>query len=832
MATLALNLPLLALSFFLILTGGVLKYGDNFSKLQYYLKVLGITYRILLVLSFLPLVISPSAIVSAKGYLLATLVLAFQTAGGAAFSVAEYFYRQPGQLILFGAILSALTWMIARKTGDFEWKRRFWIIEAALLISLVFFLLGRGAVGARFGNQFSQLNEAVVTRIASPGTSFLDSLPDRLFSLRVLIGGLAVFSTLILVTTNRKNPGSIFLIPAMASGLIGQTHLAAGNHPWGIRFYIFGGVGVACHLLFRKNKVTDRLETSDSLSAPSRIITLTCLMLLALWLSVSLIHLYPVAWQPYEANVSKWALRILDEGWKLAPAGGENFPDIGKRLPDVHQIIWKGMNSPGMAESHFCPFLTYPLALSFRLFSVNLVSLRLTSIGLGLIALLVFFLLARILVGEKAALLAAFFMAVSPWHLNLIRVSTIIAPTYLFTLLCYLLLWKGIETKKLIYFLFLGVVMSQSIRFYTNAKISVYISFLFLIYLSLKTNKDRWRYLKGLAVMSGALFMILYVQGTRFIHFWLYVDRSGSNAVWMPSLNRGLPLLSHPSLELISREIEKFSGSMLERLYYPQGYLVFNHTPYLQMDIWFHPLLAALGTMGFLLALMQWRREEKYLFLVIWIVTATAPGVISSSVARRLFFIPLPMYILAALAGRELFRSLSAPLSRRVRRIFAIAILPFLIIFLLSSGAAGYFENYRRAVKDRRLTTYQEWERCRLYICGLMDQYPTYLAREEGGGYLWRFRVKDAEISPHIPGPLTQKKQPLTIISNDWIPPMPLEQKIAVLLPHSDKYQKLRTKLSNLYPGLRQEEFYSQPQAQRGFTTFILVPDSADNAED
>lgn len=105
------------------------------------------------------------------------------------------------------------------------------------------------------------------------------------------------------------------------------------------------------------------------------------------------------------------------------------------------------------------------IAFSFKLFGPGAWSLRLTSAILGIFTVLGLYLLAKELLNRKIGLLAAFFLAVSFWHINFSRIGfrAILVP-FLMTFSFYFL-FKAFRKNNLVDFIWSGIFFS--LGFYT-----------------------------------------------------------------------------------------------------------------------------------------------------------------------------------------------------------------------------------------------------------------------------------------------------------------------------------------------------------------------------
>lgn len=69
------------------------------------------------------------------------------------------------------------------------------------------------------------------------------------------------------------------------------------------------------------------------------------------------------------------------------------------------------------------PVMTYSVIPFVAIFGLNEVSVRLASVAWGLLGILSIYFLSTILFNKKIGLLSALFLAISPWHIQVSRIS-------------------------------------------------------------------------------------------------------------------------------------------------------------------------------------------------------------------------------------------------------------------------------------------------------------------------------------------------------------------------------------------------------------------------
>jgi predicted membrane-bound mannosyltransferase len=90
----------------------------------------------------------------------------------------------------------------------------------------------------------------------------------------------------------------------------------------------------------------------------------------------------------------------------------------------------------------------YFLALGLKMLGLNVLSMRWVAVAIGMVTVLAFYFLGRLLFGVRPAQLACALLAVSCWHVHFSRMvfEAILVP--LFEVLTLYFLWKGLTAKS------------------------------------------------------------------------------------------------------------------------------------------------------------------------------------------------------------------------------------------------------------------------------------------------------------------------------------------------------------------------------------------------
>lgn len=151
------------------------------------------------------------------------------------------------------------------------------------------------------------------------------------------------------------------------------------------------------------------------------------------------------------------------------------------------------------------PLQTYLMIPSIAIFGLNEFSTRLPSAVFGILSILSVYLLCQeIFKDKRVKYFAAFFISISPWHLQFSRMALEVNLfSFLFPLGLFFLI-KGLKNSQ--YYLYSSVFMGLSLYTYHAARIFIplFVIFVYLNYKkSIKLTKDKWLLF---ALIIGLLF--------------------------------------------------------------------------------------------------------------------------------------------------------------------------------------------------------------------------------------------------------------------------------------------------------------------------------------
>jgi len=261
------------------------------------------------------------------------------------------------------------------------------------------------------------------------------------------------------------------------------------------------------------------------------------------------------------------------------------------------------------------PLYQYLQAATVTLFGDHWLGLRYPSAAFGLLGLAAAYVLIRRLFGVPTGLLTAAWLAVSFWPLFYARVGLRAIALPFTAALCAYFLLRAVGRSANRHWLFAGLFLGLSIYTYMAARVLPLILLSFLMYLFLVRQRGPvpWRgllaFLVAAAIVSAPLAL------------WLATHPGAEARVAQVQEPLTRLLAGDPSLvwrnAIANLKFFTLSGDAWPRQNVP-GRPVFAE-----------PVGAALFYAGLLIALCRWR-DYRYGFLLIWLVGALAPSVVTA----------------------------------------------------------------------------------------------------------------------------------------------------------------------------------------------------------
>lgn len=372
----------------------------------------------------------------------------------------------------------------------------------------------------------------------------------------------------------------------------------------------------------------------------------------------------------------------------LTPPG--LYPDVAVNGNDALETLRTGNFKLFYPENNGREGLIIWLdAWSIRLFGISSLSLKIPAAIIGALTVLGVYLLAKQLFPKNRpmALLSAFFIATSFWHINFSRIGfrAIIVPFCL--AFSFYFLWRAFKDKKIWPAAAAGIFFGLGFYTYTIYRLAVFLLLCGLAGWFAIFKKNRAIFLKVSGVMLIFCFLTALPIGIYFLgHPADFFGRAGQTSAFSapdPFLALAQSLVLHAGMFNFYGDANwrhNYSGS--PQLFWPVG-------------IFFLAGLAAAAakTIGAVRKKIINEDSLAYLFLLCWFFSMLAGGFLTIEGVphslRTIGVIPAVM-ILAALGAGAIYNRIKNRLSPTLRLIGLAA----LVLLLIAQGYRQYFINW------------------------------------------------------------------------------------------------------------------------------------------
>ncbi len=446
------------------------------------------------------------------------------------------------------------------------------------------------------------------------------------------------------------------------------------------------------------------------------------ILLLATFLRVYRLDVAPPALFGDEIDVGYQAYSILKTGQDLY---GHTMPIL------IHSL-----------SEYRAPLFIYSDVPFVAIFGLNEWGVRLAAAFWGILGILGIYLFGKELFNEKIGLLAAFFLTISPWHIQYSRAGFEVTMLLTFLTLGTYFFLKGFDKKY--YFIFTGILYALTPYIYSTATVfmPLLVVTLILIYRKQLGKSGKFRVL----ILTGAIMAIILLpygyetvagkSGQRFSIISIFSNKEVQDKVLNDQKDEPLPFdmqkLFHnkPTAYLNQFSINYLRAFSPEFLFIKgdpnprqsiqeMGEMYFFELAFLLLGVYW--LLGKLGG-----------AENK--LILSWLLLAPIPASLTYDGgfhATRDFLMLVPLEILVALGlGR-----LGEIKNRRV--LWGIGgILVFVAIFNISFYINRYFIDYPR---DSWLAWQYGFKQSMKYVSGNQNSYDKFLINNTYEPSLERF---------------------------------------------------------------------------------------------
>ncbi|KPJ70862.1 hypothetical protein AMJ51_00760 [Microgenomates bacterium DG_75] len=304
------------------------------------------------------------------------------------------------------------------------------------------------------------------------------------------------------------------------------------------------------------------------------------------------------------------------------------------------------------------PFLMYVTAPFVAIFGLNEWGVRLPSAVFGtLTVLLLYYLVYFLTKKEKLSLLVAFFLAISPWHIQYSRAAFEVALMLFLIIGGLFALFRLSKTKSPQWAILAGALFALSLYTYNTANVFVplFITLTCLLYLPFSKQK------KHIAIV-GVVFLIMIIPLVNNIVFGHAADRYRQFSIFYnqeivgkinlmriyPNTNPLIEQVFHNRpIEWSKKIIQNYATAFSPQFLFIHGDVTFRHSLHeVGQLLWFQLPLLLIG-----LFFSIKKHQKEHLFWLGWLLIAPLPASITidgAYHATRLFLMVVPLSVLSA----------------------------------------------------------------------------------------------------------------------------------------------------------------------------------------
>lgn len=209
---------------------------------------------------------------------------------------------------------------------------------------------------------------------------------------------------------------------------------------------------------------------------------------------------------------------IAYNAYKIWNTGKDEF---GKNWPIFFQSFGEFKN----------PVFIYSSAPFVGIFGLSHTSTRIVSVVYGVMAVIAIYKLAKSIFSKKVALLSAFFLAISPWHIHMSRIGFELISSVFFSTIGFYFLYKSLKIFK--HYPIALLSFALSFLSYSTPKIYLPPLILFFIFINFRHTKKWFKDKNFWFINFSFLFILLlfiypYLKDRSFFARWNQVKSESS----------------------------------------------------------------------------------------------------------------------------------------------------------------------------------------------------------------------------------------------------------------------------------------------------------------
>ncbi len=360
-------------------------------------------------------------------------------------------------------------------------------------------------------------------------------------------------------------------------------------------------------------------------------------------------------------------------------------------------VAYKVFDTLRLLQGHFAiffpaytgrePLFHYLSMVTVALFGPTAFSAKLSAAIIGTATIPLIYGFARTLFGSvRIAALAAFFAAISFWHIFFSRVGYRVILLVPLTVMLFWCLWRAYERRRLRDYALAGLFAGLALYTYPSSRVYPVVLLFLAAYMLMTDRMHARQYVQGMALLFAVMAAVFLPLGAYFIvHPDQFFSHPADVSIFAPNGDQPVDIattLEANALRLLGMFFLAGDGGALRNL---PGRPVFD------------PLLGALFVAGVLMLVVSLFSprsaaldRRRAVFLAAWLVLGLAISLVSvdaPNFSRTLFILPAIM-ILPAWGASEIWDRLRTPAARRS------AAMAFGLVLVFSTGQSfrDYFD--------------------------------------------------------------------------------------------------------------------------------------------
>lgn len=343
------------------------------------------------------------------------------------------------------------------------------------------------------------------------------------------------------------------------------------------------------------------------------------------------------------------------------------------------------INSGVINEQNQCPVWFYLTDISYRIFGVNAFAGRFLSFFFGILTIPLIFLISKKLFNEKIAVIAAFLLAISSYHINYALMEMDEAMIF-FVLFSFYFFIKGIKEKQVSYLSIISIAVAVLIKPIALTFIPAFIIyFIFILYKQTPDNRKNILKKNTSRILIGGIIFLLFMTPVLAYNYILYEQKGIVDVLFARFLN-------------INREIYSGlqgydKGFSLQEIY-THGVPLILKGSFFKLD----PAISVLAILGFILIFINKKYHPARFFILFHIITFIF--LMGSAQMQTHFVVFMPLVTLASsaficFASEKFSKKINSKKLIFILLIFIFAINLFILFpFIKSKSAVFQIRNY------------------------------------------------------------------------------------------------------------------------------------------